>query len=401
MQARSRKYVFILVLTLSLAVGVQWLTPEPIDWSWSLERDDTRPYGSAIAFDVLADLFPGAEVVAQDLPPYLVLRDTSVTEVNYLFVSQVFAPDVVEAEKMLAFSARGNAIFIAAARIQGALADTLGLDVHAMAPVTAPGIGESARDSVSLNFVNPTLRTDSAWAFPRGAADRSFSAFDTTRTTVLGGNDADQVNFVRVAVGQGEVFVHLVPLAFTNYHLLEPRGVTYAERALSYLPVRTTWWDSHYKPARSQADTPLRFVLSDPALRWSYYLLLGGVILFVLVEAKRRQRVIPVIAPPRNDSLDFIRTVGRLYHQHGDHVALARKRCTYFLAYVRTRLNLPTHPLDDDLAERIAERSGVERDRVRRLISMIHHAQEQEAISEADLHDLNDQLETFYQRSLR
>jgi hypothetical protein len=218
---------------------------------------------------------------------------------------------------------------------------------------------------------------------------------------VLGVDEEGRANYVRIDAGGGQIFVHLVPLAFTNYHLLEPRGLAYATRAWSYLPVRTTWWDAHYKPGRSQADTPLRFVLSDPSLRWAYYLLLGGVALFIVVMAKRRQRVIPVIEPPRNDSLDFVRTVGRLYHQHGDHAALARKRIAFFLDYVRSHLNLPTHALDEDLADRIAERSGVESETVHRLLQRMRDVRSRDALTEAELHALNDQLETFYQHSQR
>lgn len=401
LQPRERKYVLILVGTIMLAVAAQWLVPEPLDWSWSLERDDTRPYGSTVAFDLLPSLFPGANVDVKTLPPYLALRDTTVTDVNYLFLTQSFEPDPAEVRALLSFAERGNTVFIGAATVRGALADSLDLRTDIDPTLPAQLVGDNTQDSLGVNFVNPRLRADSAWTFRRGAADRYVEAFDTTRATVLGINSEEQVNFLQVDVGAGRVFIHLVPLAFTNYHLLHARGAEYATRSLSYLPVRTTWWDAHYKPGRSQASTPLRFILTAPALRWAYYLLIGGVLLFMLVEAKRRQRIIPVIEPPSNDSLQFVRTVGRLYHQHGDHAALARKRITYFLDYVRSHLNVPTGVLDADLAGRIAERSGLDEDHVRGLLATIRQVRDQESLTEDELHALNDQIEYFYRHSRR
>ncbi|NBC16639.1 MAG: DUF4350 domain-containing protein, partial [Bacteroidetes bacterium] len=208
---QDRKYVIILVATLLLAVAAEWMAPEPIDWSWSLERDDTRPYGATIAYDVLPDLFPGATVDARTVPPYLVLRDTSATDVNYLFLSQTFAPDAVEARKLLAFAERGNALFISAASVRGALADSLGLTVGAAAPIALPQPGTPEQDSLGITFVNPTLQADNAWTFPRGAAGRHFTAFDTSRTTVLGVDEEGRANYVRIDAGGGQIFVHLVP----------------------------------------------------------------------------------------------------------------------------------------------------------------------------------------------
>ena len=55
------------------------------------------------------------------------------------------------------------------------------------------------------------------------------------------------VNFLRIKYGEGNFFLNTVPLAFTNYHLLNSDNNEYVYKALSHLPVQQTFWDDYYK----------------------------------------------------------------------------------------------------------------------------------------------------------
>ena len=63
MTSREWRYTLVLVGAVALAVAVPWLRPEPVDWSDSFERDDSRPYGSRVLFEALPALFPEAGAV--------------------------------------------------------------------------------------------------------------------------------------------------------------------------------------------------------------------------------------------------------------------------------------------------------------------------------------------------
>ena len=63
---------------------------------------------------------------------------------------------------------------------------------------------------------------------------------------------------------------------------------------------------------------------------------------------RRKQRYIPVVAKPKNDSLDFVKTIGRLYYDKGDHKNLSRKMGAFFLEHVRSRYKLPTGTLNEE-----------------------------------------------------
>jgi hypothetical protein len=141
--------------------------------------------------------------------------------------------------------------------------------------------------------------------------------------------------------------------------------------------------------------------LQDPALKNAYWVLIVLVLLFMFFEAKRRQRIIPVIAPPRNATLEFAKTVGHLYFHHGDHANLAEKKITYFLDYIRTHLRLPTSQIDDVFLNSVAERAGMPEADVRAVFATVSEVEGQKNLSEDALQRLNRQIEAFYRNSKR
>lgn len=402
MRKQDYKYAGVLVLLVAAVVVAEIAGPKSIDWTQSFGGDDRRPYGSLVlpaAF--LPELFPGQRIREAELPPYLVLRDTTLHAQNYLFLAFTFAPDEAETEALLDFAARGNTVFVAARNFRGPLADTLKIDtgIHWNA-LSAPGRVE-APDTITVNFVNEALRRTEDYAYRPEATAAYFDRFDTLRTTVLGRNSEGEANFIRTDVGVGAFYLSALPLAFTNYNLLSEAGAEYAAKALSYLPVQDVLWDDHYKPANARATTPLRYILAHASLRRAYFVLLASLLLFLLFEGKRRQRIIPIIKPLPNATVEFVQTVGRLYYNRGDHANLAQKKIAYFLDHVRTHLRLDTNSLDEVTQKQAAERSGVPFDDLRETFALVEKIREKPHVSEAELKRLNRQIEAFYQKSKR
>lgn len=397
MLPREGRYLLLGALAIGLLVFVEATAPRPVDWTPTLERDDTLPYGTRVLFEQLPAVV-AAPVRAVVLPPFVALRDTTRAPATYLFLALRFAPDAAEAGALLRYAARGGTVFAAAQAFDGPFADSLRLATAYRWDLPDGGL---VPDSVGVNFTSPSLRAARPFAFGRGVAQAYFSRFDTSRALVLGLDEARNVNLLRVPVGSGEVVVSTLPHAFTNVHVLDPATRDYAFRALAYLPRQAVWWDEHHKPLRVEAGTPLRYVLAQPALRWAYYVALAGVLLLVLFEARRRQRPIPVVPPPANTSVEFVETVGRLYYQHGNHADLAAKKITYLLDYLRTHLRLPTDRLDEALAARVAERAAVPLEQVHALFAAVRAAQAQPTLGEEDLRRLAAHVDRFYQTTRR
>jgi hypothetical protein len=124
------------------------------------------------------------------------------------------------------------------------------------------------------------------------------------------------------------LYLHTVPVAFTNYFLLKDNNAEYISKVFSYLPAKPSALFGMNIISWVEAGRvhPLRVILTKPALKWAWYTALIGMIIFVIFHAKRRQRIIPVITPPANDSKEFVETVSRVYLNQKHHKNMRRKR---------------------------------------------------------------------------
>lgn len=318
---------------------------------------------------------------------------------NYLFVNQSFELSRPDAQALLRFVARGNDAFIAAQSFssgRGLLRDSVGFDVADVDLATHRGPkGLPVVDSVDLRFTNPALAA-ARLRLP-GTAVPQRLVVDSGRTGRTLATDArGRAVLVRLDYGRGHFYVCLAPLAFTNYYLLRPRSTAFASAALAYLPARRTWWDEYQKQGPVGEQSVLRVVFAHDALRWAYYLALAGGLLFVLVEARRRQRIIPTLKPLPNTTLLFTRTVAGLYRQGRNHVLIAEKKVGLFMDYLRTRFQETSPDLGDaDFRERLAQKSGLARARVDELLRLVNFARTAPQMTDRELLTLSQALTAF------
>lgn len=122
----------------------------------------------------------------------------------------------------------------------------------------------------------------------------------------------------------------------------------------------------------------------------------------MLFEGKRKQRIIPIIAPLRNDSVSFVETVGRLYYNKGNHTNLAEKMVQQFLEWVRTNYFLNTNQLNDAFIHQLTIKSGQADATVRELMEMIHEIKLASVkIDDAYLYQLYNTIQQFYKNKRR
>lgn len=173
-------------------------------------------------------------------------------------------------------------------------------------------------------------------------------------------NKKKQPVAMRLFMGAGELFIVTTPLLFTNYGMLDGDNASYVFRLLSYmreLPlVRLEAYGINNQPSR----TPLRYFLSQPPLRWALYLTMIVVVVFMVFTAKRRQRVIPVVHSPANQTLRFTQLIGNLYYQKKEYTGMVRKKYLYFCTEVKrlNGLDLQSDEPDEVLCQRLADKMG-------------------------------------------
>ncbi|MCB2407563.1 DUF4350 domain-containing protein [Hymenobacter lucidus] len=307
------------------------------------------------------------------------LADSDYPKATYLFVNNDFSLSEADRGALLRHVARGNDVFIAAEQFDRLLADTLHFR-------TAPFVGKPLlkggsdepllTDSVRLVLSNPGLARAAGRGFrlPTLGASYRILPDSSMQATQLAADDQGRAVLVRVPYGRGHVYLCSVPLAFTNYFVLQPRTSNFAFATLSYLPVgRPVWWDEYQKQGRQGEQSLLRVLLAHDALRRAFYLSLLGAVLFVLFEAKRRQRIIPILRPLPNTTLIFTRTVASLYQQGGNHALIAEKKIGLFLEFLRTRFHEPGLDLNEaEARERLAQKTGLPLTQVEQLVRRIN-----------------------------
>ena len=115
----------------------------------------------------------------------------------------------------------------------------------------------------------------------------------------------------------------------------------------------------------------------------------------MIFEMKRRQRIIPVIQPLANTSLEFVSTIGNLYYQNKEHKNIAEKKILFFLEQIRTRYYLSTSKVDSAFIETLSKKSGRSVEEVSNLFGTIDKIRGSASITAEQLIELNRQIERF------
>ncbi|GAB3321787.1 hypothetical protein GCM10027299_16770 [Larkinella ripae] len=388
---KPNKYLLFLLATV-VAYGLfEYYRPKPINWNPTYSNKDKIPFGTKVVFDLLPDLLNRQPVTSLRKPTFNHLSDSTLpARSTYIFVCHFLRLSRFDREKLLAYVQRGNTVFLSAYEFPDSLGRLLGFRADLKTP--------SLRDTtLGMNFTNPALKNRPDYHFRHDDGRNFLVTTKAAHTTVLGRNARNEPIFLKIRYGKGDFYIHNLPLAFTNFYVLDSATADYAYKALSYLPPQPTFWDEYQKQGRfdESEQSLLRYVLTQPPLTWAYYLTIVGLLLYVFLAGKRTQRIIPVVEPPKNTSLEFVKTVGQLYYQRADHSNLAQKKIQYFRAYVREQFGLDTSRPDEEFKQTLARKSGVSDSDVQALFRQIAFSQQQ-MMSEYDLLRLNELIEKFY-----
>ena len=207
-------------------------------------------------------------------------------------------------------------------------------------------------------------------------------------------NNKVGINFIQVPFGKGNFYLHSEPLILTNYHLLKPEGHKYVENVFSYLPnEKTIWFIENYNKKR-ESQSPLRFILQNDNLRHAWQLLLVGLLLFALFNIRRKQRIVPIIEPLKNKSVEFVKSIGNLYLQEGTPHDMTLKKIQYFLNKVRLDLMIDTQHLDDNFIKKLHLKTGKNIELIQEAVDLINKIQNQHIqVKHSDLAKINEVLD--------
>ncbi|MEO8584232.1 MAG: DUF4350 domain-containing protein [Flavitalea sp.] len=365
-------------------------------------RNDKIPYGTYYAYNNLKEIFHRAEVINSSASPVSFYED-DLPSTAYLIIGTSVRPDEKELRAILNFASSGNQVFISAIRIGDNLLDSFRLK----ATDNYEDLTYNP-DSLTVSLFHPLSQDSFSFTYPGRRMDNHFTKVDSSITNVLGKDKKGNINFVKFTYeGGGAIFIHLAPATFTNFFLLHKNNKQYYDLTMSFMPdsIKHIRWDEYFRYHTNgngnerSGFSKMGAFLKNPVLRWAFWLTIILFVIIYLFESKRKQKMVPIVKGLKNSSLDFVKTVGRLYYQRRDNKNLASKMAIHFLSHVRTRYNIQTSQLDDQFETMLAFKSGADKASINSIIQYIRAIVDHAEVGDSDLLSFNENIQNFYKQT--
>jgi len=384
-------YIIIASLLIIGYLVAQYNRPAPVNWQPTLAYHDKIPFGTFILHNQLKQIFPGATIINTNKSAYSTFHNNGIHAGNYIIIAKKIGLNKLDTDELLEYVNAGNSVFMSAFEWQGHFADSLKIDTR-----VAYG-----KKNASLNFSNNQLKASRNYSFNRDIVNQYFDALDTAKADVISKNDAGKSTLLSYKFGKGTLYLCATPEIFSNYSLLTKQGADYAAKALSYMPTATyVYWDQYQNGDIPEDVSPLRVFFSSPGLQWAYYLSLFSMVVFIIYEAKRRQRIIPVIEPLQNSTVEFVTVVGQVYYEKRNNANIAHKKVTYLLEHFRDHYRLKTNKLlDHEFIGLLSNKTGIDKQLAADLVNALNYISVQQQVTDMELINLNKLIEKFYSQS--
>ena len=398
------------------------------EWRETYEKDKDLPYGLDLLPEVLQAGFAEAEYTTL---PRRGVRDGALDSAGrgdlYVAASGGLSFSARESEALAAFVERGGTAFLMAGVFSNRLAYQFAADscayyrsLSGYAAVDSSGHLVSARGDTAF-WPILTYELDTESIFP-SSAQRTLECYPQARDVLrwhprIADDEATEAHtwVLDLPKGEGHLYWLSVPMAFTNVYAVDSLGQLTIELILGTLPQNTSrvLYDVKRESseaqvhqentiqtdfnARPQSETLLAQVLERPPLAAAWYLLLLGFLVFVVVGAKRRQRLVPLVHARRNTTHEHLGSIARLYLARPDNPLMARKQLRLFESYCNRRFGLK--PLEvAEHAERLRQLQGVSPRDVDTILRFHRTADRQDRMSNESFVQLVHILQQFYRQ---
>lgn len=365
--------------------ALEYHLPKKFVWIPTFSHYDHQPFGCAVFDSVLSSSLPKGYAISGKT--FYQLKQEDSTEIRgVLVVSSDLNMSKLDVDGLLKMAERGNKIMLVSTRFGVLLSDTLKFDCtysYFNARVLKDYVSSLSVRKDTLYWKEDSIYSAQFYSFyPQLVASYFLRTDSLPQRTLVESDRLKQKTYeitdldtVRIhnayhpffafsrPWGKGEVILVSTPLLFTNYGMLDGKNAAYLFRLLSQmgdLPIIRS--EAYMKGTEQAQQSPFRYLLSQPPLRWALYLAMLAILLFMLFTARRRQRVIPVMHEPENKSLEFTELIGTLYAQKKDYADLVRKKYIYFSEELRRSVQVDLDEAVDEerKVRRIAQKTGMD-----------------------------------------
>jgi len=390
----NRLYMLFLGACLVLVFLLELSAPRKFDWKPTFGKNDKEPFGCYVFDDVARSSFADYKSINKTL--YQVFKfdslasPDSLTFANrsaYLIIDHSLAFIQTDLEYLFKLLHCGADVMLCTEYLPSILEDTLRITSANSASHSSIEqfikyryerdtvyIGASLKRAKLRCLVYPPLHNHYLMIDSDSDSSRRYEPPYPPQT--LSVDAQERALAMRLSVGKGRLYIVSVPLMFTNFGVLDGKNADYAFSLMADFKDRSVRRLDAYGKHGDLSATPLRFVLATPPLRRACYTALLTLLLCMTFSARRRQRVIPVVAPPPNRTISFMKLISNLYHPPNHNGRILKIKFKLFSDELKRRHNidLADRPAKKADIERLAEHTGMDKERLAALMNELYES---------------------------
>ena len=241
---------------------------------------------------------------------------------------------------------------------------------------------------------------------------RAFGSIDENISYESLSSFMEMSNFVKVKLGEGNLFLHTTPNMFYNYQIKRLPGYKYTEFVLNELPTDRDIYmlefgrlsdnygnydvDDEDGPGEKEDDSYLKLIFQNPTLLTALLLSILGVILFVMFRSKRTRPIVPFIEPKKDMTLAFAETITSIYFAKRNPYGLLQVQRKNFYSTIQKHFFVDLQRREGDRALQVlAEKSNQRFEEIKNLLARL---ETKEAFSVNDMYvtEMQKKIHAFY-----
>ncbi len=210
-------------------------------------------------------------------------------------------------------------------------------------------------------------------------------------------------NLVEKQMGEGKLLLHSTPLVFTNYHFRNDSAFNYVNGLMAKADGETYYYlEPGFSPSPSDGpnigESPIKFILAHQSLKWAWYLTIVLSFLYILNSMRRKQRAIPVVALPENQTSAYLDMVYQLFRKEGSHRDIVQSQVKLLQSFLRNRYNLNAHKLNDDFYELASAKLKLDKNYIEQFFKQLERSRYNSTLNDSELIKIDREITEFYLR---
>ena len=367
-----------------------------------------KPFGAFTAYRILQNIYPSQAIEFSTKKFATFYENMEVDSSSlYLNISNKFLPTDEDASSLLSYVYNGNTAFISAADMDSNFLNRLATTISTSPWDELFGNNNMLYKTTTVSLLPDEYSSKDSFSYFYESFKNHFSTSDEKKSRITGYGGKGQANFLIFFWGKGRLYLHCEPRAFSNYFLLTNDNYLYLTQIMQMINEKPAaiYWDEYYnkinyKESGEDDASAIGALLKEPPLATAFWLLILMLLLYVLINGKRKQRIVPIIPPTQNTSVAYTEAVAGLYMAEKNNKNIADKMITYFNEHIRNRYFLHIYASNEDQVSLLSRKSGVAADQVKELYEHIQFISRTNQVTDTELLTLNMHIQNFYKNRL-